>query len=178
MQRLLVTGGCGYLGRELVRRAPARGWSVRATWFRRPPDGDAEWVRADLRDPEEASRAVDGVGAVVHTAYRQGEGEGGANVDGTRAVATAAAGRRFVHLSTDLSSTARAGATAKTTYRRRSAPTGGRSWRPSASSGSCSPLRRSCARRSSTAAPSPARRNVLRRRGRASSSTRSARPCR
>jgi len=102
MQRLLVTGGCGYLGRELVRRAPARGWSVRATWFRRPPSGDAEWVRADLRDPEEASRAVDGVDAVVHTAYRQGEGEWGANVDGTRAVATAAAGRRFVHLSTDL----------------------------------------------------------------------------
>ena len=43
MQRLLVTGGCGYLGRELVVRAPAHGWDVRGTWFeRRPPeDGDS-----------------------------------------------------------------------------------------------------------------------------------------
>ena len=34
MQRLLVTGGCGYLGREVVRRAPNRDWTVRATWFK------------------------------------------------------------------------------------------------------------------------------------------------
>src|SRR4051794_27177519 len=102
MERLLVTGGCGYLGRALVHLGPQRGWEVRATWFRRPPAGVAEWVRADLRDPEAARQAVDGVDAVVHTAYRQGEGEWEANVEGTRAVAAAADGRRFVHLSTDL----------------------------------------------------------------------------
>jgi dTDP-4-dehydrorhamnose reductase len=102
MQRLLVTGGCGYLGRELVRLGRARGWSVRATWFRQPPAGEADWVHVDLRDPEAALRALDGVDAVVHTAYRQGEGEWEANVDGTRAVAAAADGRRLVHLSTDL----------------------------------------------------------------------------
>ncbi|MDX6425330.1 MAG: dTDP-4-dehydrorhamnose reductase [Gaiellaceae bacterium] len=102
MQRLLVTGGCGYLGRELVRRAPERGWDVRATWFERPPDGAAEWVQADLRHTEAAWRAVDGMDAVIHTAYRQGEGEWEVNVEGSAAVAEAARGLRLVHLSTDL----------------------------------------------------------------------------
>jgi dTDP-4-dehydrorhamnose reductase len=102
MERLLVTGGCGYLGQELVRRAPARGWDVCATWFERPPRGDADWVQADLRDPEAARRAVAGVDAVIHTAYRQGEGEWEANVEGSAAVAEAARGVRLVHLSTDV----------------------------------------------------------------------------
>jgi dTDP-4-dehydrorhamnose reductase len=102
MQRLLVTGGCGYLGRELVRRAPERGWDVRATWFERPPDGAAEWVQADLRHTEAAWRAVDGMDAVIHTAYRQGAGEWEVNVEGSAAVAEAARGLRLVHLSSDV----------------------------------------------------------------------------
>jgi dTDP-4-dehydrorhamnose reductase len=102
MQRLLVTGGCGYLGRELVARAPARGWQVRATWFEQPPRGEAEWVRADVRDAEEVRAAVDRADAIVHTAYRQGEGEWDVNVDGSEAVARASGGRRLVHLSSDL----------------------------------------------------------------------------
>jgi dTDP-4-dehydrorhamnose reductase len=105
MERLLVTGGCGYLGRELVRRAPAQGWDVRATWFERPPQGSAsrtEWVQADLRDPAAARGAVRGVDAVIHTAYRQGEGEWDANVEGSAAVAQAARGLRLVHLSSDV----------------------------------------------------------------------------
>jgi dTDP-4-dehydrorhamnose reductase len=103
MQRLLVTGGCGYLGRELVRRAPKRGWEVRATWFERPPpSADADWVQADLRDPQAARQAVAGVDAVIHTAYRQGEGEWEANVGGSTAVAEAARSLRLVHLSSDL----------------------------------------------------------------------------
>ena len=103
MQRLLISGGCGYLGRELVKRAPARGWEVRATWFQHPPrDRGAEWVQADLRDPEAARRALKGMEAVIHTAYRQGQGEWEANVEGSAAVAAAAQGARLVHLSTDL----------------------------------------------------------------------------
>ena len=102
MQRLLVTGGCGYLGRELVGRAPKRRWEVRATWFERPPNADAEWVHADLRDPGAARRAVAGVDAVIHTAYRQGAGEWEANAGATAAVAEAARGLRLVHLSSDI----------------------------------------------------------------------------
>ena len=87
MQRLLVTGGCGYLGRELVVRACAVGWQVRATWFERPPRAEAQWVRADVRDPVAVRAVVDGVDAIVHTAYRQGKGEWDVNVDGSELVA-------------------------------------------------------------------------------------------
>jgi dTDP-4-dehydrorhamnose reductase len=102
MQRLLVTGGCGYLGRELVARAAARGLRVRATWWERPPADPGDWVRLDVRDPAAVAAAVDGVDAVVHTAYRQGADAWATNVDGSTAVAAASDGRRLVHLSTDL----------------------------------------------------------------------------
>lgn len=98
----MVTGGCGYLGRELLARAPARGWTVRATWFRQPPRGDAEWVRADVRDAAAMAAAVDGVDAIVHTAYRQSDGAWDVNPTGSETVARASAGRRLVHLSTDI----------------------------------------------------------------------------
>jgi dTDP-4-dehydrorhamnose reductase len=98
----MVTGGCGYLGQELLARAPARGWTVRATWFRQPPRGDAEWVRADVRDAVAMGAAVDGVDAIVHTAYRQSDGAWDVNPTGSETVARASAGRRLVHLSTDI----------------------------------------------------------------------------
>jgi dTDP-4-dehydrorhamnose reductase len=98
----MVTGGCGYLGQELLARAPARGWTVRATWFRQPPRGDAEWVRADVRDAAAMAAAVDGVDAIVHTAYRQSDGAWDVNPTGSETVARASAGRRLVHLSTDI----------------------------------------------------------------------------
>lgn len=102
MQRLLVTGGCGYLGRELLARAPARGWTVRATWFERPPVAEAEWVRLDVRDANAVHAAADGVDAVVHTAYRQYDDAAQVNAGGSEVVAAASAGTRLVHLSTDV----------------------------------------------------------------------------
>jgi dTDP-4-dehydrorhamnose reductase len=96
----LVTGGCGYLGREVVRLAGEGGWDVRATWWRTPPNGDAEWVQADVRDAEAMARAAHGVDAVVHTAYVQSDAD--IIVRGTAAVSEAAKGKRFVHLSSDI----------------------------------------------------------------------------
>jgi dTDP-4-dehydrorhamnose reductase len=99
--RLLVTGGAGYLGSELVRRAEASGWDVRATWWRRRAAVDGDWVRADVRDVEAMRRAARDVDAIVHTAYRQHDGRS-TNVDGSAAVATAAGGARLIHLSSDV----------------------------------------------------------------------------
>jgi dTDP-4-dehydrorhamnose reductase len=96
----LVTGGCGYLGREVVRLAAETGWEVRATWWRTPPAGDADWVQADIRDRKAMQRAADGMDAIVHTAYVQSDAD--VIVRGTAAVAEAAMGKRFVHLSSDI----------------------------------------------------------------------------
>jgi dTDP-4-dehydrorhamnose reductase len=96
MPILLVTGGTGYLGRELVRIAPTFGWQVRATCRTQEPRREAEWLRLDVRDAEAVRVAAAGVDAVVHTAYRQGEDAWSA------AVAAAARGSRLVHLSSDV----------------------------------------------------------------------------
>ena len=100
--RLLVTGGAGYLGSELVRSAAHAGWAVRGTWWTRQPALEAEWVHADIRDEQAMRRAAEGVDVVVHTAYRQRDDAWSTNVDGSRAVARAARGVRLVHLSSDI----------------------------------------------------------------------------
>lgn len=106
---LLVTGGTGQLGSELIRQA--RGAPVTATWHATEPGSGAdregepvEWLRLDVRDGDAVRGAFDRVRprAVVHTAYRQDSRE--VTFDGAVAVAVAAraAGARLVHLSTDL----------------------------------------------------------------------------
>ena len=75
----------------------------------------------------------------MHTAYRQGEGEWEANVDGTRAVAAAADGRRLVHLSTDLVFDGTRGRYREGDLPHRSARTAARRPRPSASRGGLHP---------------------------------------
>ena len=102
MATLLVTGGGGTLGRTLVAFAPARGWDVRATWLNAQPELTADWLQTDVRDPDAVARAVEGVDAVIHTAYRQSEDAWSTNVDGSETVARAAAGRRLIHLSSDV----------------------------------------------------------------------------
>jgi dTDP-4-dehydrorhamnose reductase len=95
---LLVTGGSGYLGRELLRRAAG---AIGATFTAAPPPGG---LRLDVRDRDAVRLAFERIrpGAVIHTAYRQDDRR--TTFDGALAVAeaAAAAGARLVHLSTDL----------------------------------------------------------------------------
>ncbi len=87
--RLVVTGGTGYLGSELVRRSGARGLSTRDL---------------DIRDENAVAAALHDADAVIHTAYRQ-EPAGEAwevNVEGARNVARATRDTRLVHISTDI----------------------------------------------------------------------------
>ena len=83
---LLVTGGTGYLGSELVRMSSAAHPRLELL--------DTAEVRRGFREARPA--------AVIHTAYRQDEPA--VNSEGSAAVAAAAAevGARLIHVSTDL----------------------------------------------------------------------------
>jgi uncharacterized protein YbjT (DUF2867 family) len=65
---ILVTGGTGHLGRDVVRLLTARGHRVRIL-ARRPGDDPAvDWVAGDLGTGAGIAEAVAGVDAVVHAA--------------------------------------------------------------------------------------------------------------
>jgi len=88
--RIHVTGATGYLGAELLRRAPG-----------------ASRERVEIRDAAAASELFRRLRpeVVIHTAYRQGgEGAWEVTVDGAENVARAAreVGARLAHLSTDV----------------------------------------------------------------------------
>jgi len=73
-KRYLVTGGSGFLGAALCKRLVRSGADVRVLdnhWRGHPRRlqeiaGDIEMVVGDIRDPDAAAGAVDGVDAVIH----------------------------------------------------------------------------------------------------------------
>lgn len=119
-ERILLTGGSGFVGGHLAERLVADGHHVRclmretskvARLRSLTAEGDGpgtELVHGDLTDPASLAAAVEGVDAVVHSAavvtdWATVEEIRSANVDGTRdLVAAAVRGgvRRFIQIST------------------------------------------------------------------------------
>jgi uncharacterized protein YbjT (DUF2867 family) len=97
--RVLVTGGTGCLGREVVPRCLHRGWMVRVMSRSPPPAGRpaaewarTEWARADLASGAGLDQAVAGADVVLHLAslpYR-GRRTDAVDVEGTSRLAEAA----------------------------------------------------------------------------------------
>lgn len=73
-ERILVTGGAGFIGANLVRRLLDDGWQVRvlddlSTGRTEYLDGlDIEFVTGDIREPLAIGDAVDGVDRLIHLA--------------------------------------------------------------------------------------------------------------
>ena len=71
MKRMLICGGTGFIGRNLLDFYANKGYAIRATHFNRPPvDGyeGVEWVKCDLRDPAQVRSVLDGVDIVMQFA--------------------------------------------------------------------------------------------------------------
>lgn len=73
MSRILVTGGSGFIGREICRLAIADGHEVRSVSLSGRPDateswiGAVKWDEADIFDPNNWRNALNGCDAVIHT---------------------------------------------------------------------------------------------------------------
>ena len=86
MERILVTGGAGFIGRFVCDELLRRGHRVRVLDSLieqvhgdagRPAalSGDVELIRADVRDGDAVARALDGIDSVVHLAAEVGVGQ-------------------------------------------------------------------------------------------------------
>ncbi|MBS0342229.1 MAG: NAD(P)H-binding protein [Proteobacteria bacterium] len=65
---VLVTGGTGHLGRDLVARLLAQGRRIRVLARRPGADPRVQWAQGDLATGEGLRQALAGVGCVVHAA--------------------------------------------------------------------------------------------------------------
>src|SRR5689334_26688 len=82
MQRVLVTGGTGTLGRAVVDTLVKSGYTVRVlSRHARPPQiADVEWAQADLATGEGLAAAVAGVDTIIHAATNSPASAGPAKV--------------------------------------------------------------------------------------------------
>ncbi|HEX2081655.1 MAG TPA: NAD(P)H-binding protein [Longimicrobium sp.] len=98
--KILLTGGTGGLGREVVRAAEGAGHTVRIASRRARPADLAparEWARMDVETGEGMAEALAGVDAVVHAASDPRR-HAIVDVDGTRRLVEAARAAGTAHL--------------------------------------------------------------------------------
>lgn len=103
--KVLIIGGSGYLGTELVRQATAAGRETAATYHSRPGSlPGVSWYPLDLRVPEQIDEAIQTVSPGVVINATSGQADWAVTADGAVRVAMAVArhGCRLVHVSTDL----------------------------------------------------------------------------
>ncbi|WP_326822857.1 SDR family oxidoreductase [Streptosporangium sp. NBC_01756] len=101
---LLVVGGSGFLGLEIIRQSRLAGHSVAATFHSRVPAViDVDWRNLDVRHRDDVTALVLAArpNVIINAAYRQSDwattAEGGMHI----ALATAMVGARLVHVSSD-----------------------------------------------------------------------------
>ena len=86
MEKVLITGGAGFIGRSVTAELLGRGHQVRVLDSLIDQvhgevngadllDGDAELVRGDVRDMDAVKRALKGVESVIHLAAEVGVGQ-------------------------------------------------------------------------------------------------------
>jgi dTDP-4-dehydrorhamnose reductase len=105
--KLLVTGGSGYLGAAIIKRAPID-WKIAATFLaHRIEQEKVAAFCVDVRDADAVNRLFDEFrpDVVIHTAaVMSGKDLLPVNIDGTRNIARAAqrTTARLIHMSTDV----------------------------------------------------------------------------
>jgi uncharacterized protein YbjT (DUF2867 family) len=98
--KILLTGGTGGLGREVVRAAEAAGHTVRIASRRAQPHDTPparEWARMDMESGDGVREALEGVDAVIHAASDPRR-HAVVDVEGTRRLADAARAAGTAHL--------------------------------------------------------------------------------
>ncbi|MFJ3981320.1 SDR family oxidoreductase [Streptomyces fungicidicus] len=101
---VLVIGGSGFLGTELIRQAVMAGHATAATYATRPGTAPhAAWYPLDLRDPGRVDAVIAEVGAGLVIKASSGDADWAVTAQGPVRLAMAAAkyGSRLVHVSSD-----------------------------------------------------------------------------
>ncbi|BDH08024.1 SDR family oxidoreductase [Streptomyces seoulensis] len=101
---VLIIGGSGFLGTELLRQARAEGWDAAATFHSRPGEPAlAAWHRLDVRDPARVEALLKAVAPRAVVDVTSGGADWKVTADGSVhiAMATAKLGIRLVHVSSD-----------------------------------------------------------------------------
>ncbi|WP_331731469.1 sugar nucleotide-binding protein [Streptomyces sp. NBC_00073] len=101
---VLITGGSGSLGAELIRQATAAGHKTAATFTSQPGRAlGVAWHPLDVRDPVRVARVIADVAPSVVVNASSGQSDWAVTADGAARVALAAVeqGCRLLHISSD-----------------------------------------------------------------------------